>query len=157
MLFRSDQTKIWGKDTDYIKVIERLFTTEEITHFLVNSSLAISENLNKERDDSVKNTINEAKKYILEHFKEPELSVEMVCEHLHISPTYFSTIFKRETGQTYISYLTELRLNKAVELLTKTTDKTYIIAGKVGYAEPNYFSYVFKKRFGISPTKYQRR
>ena len=81
----------------------------------------------------------------------------MVCEHLHISQAYFSTLFKKETGQTYISYLTELRLNKAIELLNKTEDKTYIIANKVGYTEPNYFSYVFKKNFGIAPSRYQRR
>ena len=46
-------------------------------------------------------------------------------------------------------------MNRAVELLNKTDDKTYIIASKVGYQEQNYFSYVFKKRFGVSPTKYR--
>ena len=46
-------------------------------------------------------------------------------------------------------------MERAVELLQTTEDKTYVIAAKVGYTEPNYFSYVFKKRFGISPTKYR--
>ena len=54
--------------------------------------------------------------------------------------------FSREAGQL---------LDKAVELLNKTEDKTYVIAAKVGYQEQNYFSYVFKKRFGISPTKFR--
>ena len=81
--------------------------------------------------------------------------MEEVCRHLHMSPACFSTMFKKETGQTYIAYLTEVRLNRAVELLNKTDDKTYIIASKVGYQEQNYFSYVFKKRFGVSPTKYR--
>jgi uncharacterized membrane protein len=52
-------------------------------------------------------------------------------------------MFKKATGQTYIGYLTDVRLNKAVELLNKTDDKTYVIAAKVGYQEQNYFSYVF--------------
>ena len=52
-------------------------------------------------------------------------------------------------------YLTEVRLQKAEELLEKTDDKTYEIAQKVGYQEQNYFSYVFKKRYGVSPTKYR--
>ena len=64
-------------------------------------------------------------------------------------------MFRKVTGQTYIAYLTEVRLQKAVELLNETDDKTYVIAQKVGYQEQNYFSYVFKKRFGISPTKHR--
>ncbi len=51
----------------------------------------------------------------------------------------------------FVSYLTEVRLQHALSLLNTTDDKTYVIAGKVGYTEPNYFSYVFKKRFGVSP------
>ena len=86
----------------------------------------------------------------------PDLSVEMVCRQLHLSPAYFSTMFKKETGQTYVGYLTQLRLDKAVELLNTTDDKTYIIAQKVGYQEQNYFSYVFKKRFGVSPTRFRQ-
>ena len=68
---------------------------------------------------------------------------------------YKRQMFRKVTGQTYIAYLTEVRLQKAVELLNETDDKTYVIAQKVGYQEQNYFSYVFKKRFGISPTKYR--
>ena len=71
-----------------------------------------------------------------------------------MSPAYFSTLFKKEMSQTYVAYLTDLRLNKAVELLNTTDYKTYVIAEMVGYQEQNYFSYVFKKKFGIPPTKY---
>lgn len=55
----------------------------------------------------------------------------------------------------FISYLTKVRLEHAVELLDNTEDKSYIIAEKVGYTEANYFSYVFKKQYGVSPTKYR--
>ena len=154
--YELDTNQIWGKE-DYFKVMGRLLTIQSMQNFIINSALSIHENLHKERYDTMKQLIVEAKKYITEHFTNPDLSVEMVCEHLHISQAYFSTLFKKETGQTYISYLTELRLNKAIELLNKTEDKTYIIANKVGYTEPNYFSYVFKKNFGIAPSRYQRR
>ena len=99
--------------------------------------------------------IEEAKRYIQEHYPDPDLSVEMICRQLHMSPAYFSTMFKKETGQTYVAYLTEVRLNKAVELLNETNDKTYVIARKVGYQEQNYFSYVFKKKYGLSPSKFR--
>lgn len=79
----------------------------------------------------------------------------MLCDHLHVSPAYFSTLFKKETGMSFVAYLTQVRMDEAVKLLSTTEDKTYEISLKVGYTEPNYFSYVFKKQFGMSPTKYR--
>ena len=59
-------------------------------------------------------------------------------------------------GISYVNFLTNLRLQKAVELLKTTDEKTYIIAEMVGYADQNYFSYVFKKKYGVSPSKYRQ-
>ena len=81
--------------------------------------------------------------------------MEKLCEHLHLSPAYFSTLVKRETGMSFIAYVTVVRMEKAAELLRGTEDKTYRIAEQTGYLDPNYFSYVFKKHFGVSPTKFR--
>ncbi|MDR1537357.1 MAG: response regulator [Clostridiales bacterium] len=117
--------------------------------------LQVRESLNAERESVPKNLVEKAKLFIGEHYSEHELSVDRLCEHLHLSQSYFSTIFRQETGASYVQYLTELRMNKAQELLRQTNGKTYEIARLVGYEEPNYFSYVFKKWFGISPTRYR--
>ena len=96
-----------------------------------------------------------AKLYIEENYTDSRLSVEDLCNHLNVSATWFSVTFKREMGMSFISYLTQVRLEHAVELLDNTEDKSYMIAQKVGYTEANYFSYVFKKKYGVSPSKYR--
>ncbi len=146
---------ILGGELAYMEILGNLQKKEEFGQWLLRTGEKMNQVINQERDMTARQVIQEAKQYILDHYKDPDLSVEMICRHLHMSPAYFSTMFKKETGQAYIAYLTDLRLNKAVELLNKTDDKTYVIAAKVGYPEQNYFSYVFKKKFGVSPTKFR--
>ncbi|UJF16313.1 response regulator [Jeotgalibaca sp. MA1X17-3] len=116
----------------------------------------INKKIRTETKNSGKSVIEKAKSYMKEQFHNQELSVEKIASELYLSPAYFSSLFKKEQGQSVVSYLTEQRLNEAVQLLKTTDEKTYIIAERVGYAEANYFSYVFKKKFGISPNNYRR-
>lgn len=147
--------EILGGELEYLSVIDKLQKREEFGEWLLKTARKMNQAINQERNMTTRQVIQQAKQYIMDNYQNPDLSVEMICRHLHMSPAYFSTMFKKETGQAYIAYLTEIRLNKAVELLNKTDDKTYVIASKVGYQEQNYFSYVFKKKFGVSPTKFR--
>lgn len=147
--------QMFDTEDNYMDLIAGMQRREDFAGWLTRVACRMNETMNQERDNTMKKVILEAKQYIQDHYQDPDLSVEMMCRQLHMSPAYFSTLFKKETGQTYIAYLTEVRLDQAVELLNTTEDKTYVIAQKVGYQEQNYFSYVFKKRFGVSPTKYR--
>lgn len=147
--------EILGGELEYLSVTDMLPKHDDFGEWLLKTTQKINQAINNERDMTTRQVIQKAKQYIMDNYQNPDLSVEMICRHLHMSPAYFSTIFKKETGQAYIAYLTEIRLNKAVELLNKTDDKTYVIASKVGYQEQNYFSYVFKKKYGVSPTKFR--
>ena len=153
-----DMAQIFGGapgGNDPFAAIPQLLKRESFDQWLLPIAMKLNSAMDEGRDNATKQIIEKAKQYIMDNYQDSGLSVEQICRHLHMSPAYFSTMFKKVTGQTYVNYLTEIRLNKAVELLNMTDDKTYVIASKVGYQEQNYFSYVFKKKFGVSPTKFR--
>jgi len=78
-----------------------------------------------------------------------------VAEKVELSPPYFAKIFKEETGNTFVDYVTELRLEKAKELLLQNQLSFKEISFAVGYRDPNYFSRVFKKYFHMSPREFR--
>ena len=137
------------------ELITSLQDINDLKSWLLQACNKISDYIGSDREHTTQNVINSAKLLIEKRYSDPDLSVEVLCQQLHITPTYFSTIFKKETGQSYVSYLTQLRMDKAKEFIQFTDEKTYVIASKVGYEDPNYFSYVFKKQFGVSPSRYR--
>jgi two-component system response regulator YesN len=109
------------------------------------------------RLESGKLLVREAVDYVSSSFTKSDVTLEKVCRRLHISAAYFSTLFKRETKKTFHQYLTELRMDKAMTLLAGSDLKTADIAVQVGLNDPSYFSYSFKKHFGISPSQARKK
>ena len=97
-----------------------------------------------------------ALEYIRSHYAETELGLNDICSYLNISTSYFSTIFKEATGGTFLEFLSRIRMERAKELLEKTTLKNYEIAEMVGFSDPHYFGISFKKMTGKTPTEYAR-
>jgi two-component system response regulator YesN len=100
--------------------------------------------------------ISEALKLIHDNYME-NLTLEKVSATIHVSPAYFSRLFQKETGITFIDYLTKYRINKAQYLLLHTDMRTYEIAEKVGYKNSKYFLKVFKKWVGTTPGEFRSR
>ena len=99
--------------------------------------------------------ITEAKHYIQQHYQEA-LRLEDVSTPEGFNATYFSTLFKKETGQNFMDYLTELRISKAKELLCGEELSVQDVAEQVGYRDLKYFSRLFKKLTGVSPSDYKK-
>ena len=99
--------------------------------------------------------IRQAKQYIEHHYADAELSLNEVAAQANLSASHFSAVFSQETRQTFKEYLTEVRMNKAKELLRMTTLRSADIAYQVGYNDPHYFSSVFKRNTGLSPIEFR--
>jgi len=108
------------------------------------------------RNNSTRSFVKKAEEYVRHNYGDEDLSLDRICEILGVSNSYFSSVFKKETGNSFIRYLTDYRMERASQQLIGTNEKSYIIAKNVGYTDPNYFSYVFKRKFGVSPSKYRR-
>lgn len=102
-----------------------------------------------------RDVVSDAIRYIEEHYSDDELSLNTLSAHVNFSPNHLSAVFRQETGQTFIKYLTDLRMDKAKELLLKTSKKSNEIGLLVGYRDPHYFSYLFKKTQGMTTTQYR--
>lgn len=94
-------------------------------------------------------------RYIDENYADEELSLQSAASYVNFSPNHLSAIFSQHTGQTFIKYLTDIRMNKAKELLRCTGKKTSVISAEVGYKDPHYFSFLFKKTQGMTPTQFR--
>lgn len=100
-------------------------------------------------------TIHQVKEYIREHYSE-DLSLGKMAEIVYMNPYYFSSFFKKETGQNYKNYLVEVRMKEAVKLLMETDMKTYELARAVGYNDVRSFTEKFREYFGDSPSGYKK-
>lgn len=98
----------------------------------------------------------QGKKYVDQHYSDPELSMKKVSQKLLISPSYFSAVFKKEIGCSFTEKLTEIRMKKAKELVLSTDMKMFEIASQCGFTDQHYFSYSFKKYYDQSPSKMRK-
>lgn len=120
---------------------------------LLTKALLIRDEIGSRRYSSL---LEEAKNYIQQNYSKEFISLNSVAEYVNVSASHFSAIFSQETGQTFISYLTEIRMKKAKELLRCTAMKTLEIGFAVGYKDPHYFSYLFKKTQNCTPKEYRK-
>ena len=103
--------------------------------------------------DYSNHVVKATREYLENHYAD-DISLEDMAEQVNISPQYFSKLIKKTTGFNFIDWLSMLRVKKAKELLTNSNLNVKEVCFMVGYKDPNYFSRIFKKRIGITPSEY---
>lgn len=119
---------------------------------IINKGIEVRENNASGHNNDI---VDDIKKYIEENYADEDLSLNSMASHVNFSPNHLSMIFSQQTGNTLIKYLTDFRMNKAKELLKCTNKKSSEISIMVGYKDPHYFSYLFKKTQGVTPTQFR--
>ncbi|MCR5057238.1 MAG: response regulator [Clostridiales bacterium] len=133
-----------------------ILSGEEITHDYLSEIIHIALDLREDHSLSrYHDVMKDAIAYISEHYSDEELSLNTLAAQVNFSPNHLSSIFKQETGQPFIKYLTDYRMDMAKELLRRTSKKSNEIGIMVGYKDPHYFSYLFKKTQGVTPTQFR--
>ncbi|MGN0403839.1 MAG: response regulator [Bariatricus sp.] len=137
-----------------IQNMDSVYEIREYITYMLNQAIELRDSISKKRYADI---IKAAEKMISENYMSEEISLNSVADSVGMSPSYFSSIFSKESGKTFVEFLTETRMEKAKELLMCSTLKTSEIGYEVGYKDPHYFSYIFKKTQGCSPKEYRAR
>lgn len=138
----------------YIK-LSSLINQKQLYDYLSNLIEDACLEVNTYQERSIRTDMLSALEYINSHYQEPELSVEQVSEVIHISPSYFSRMFREISELSFPEYVNNLRLNYASELLKTKRLSVKEVAQKAGFSGTSYFSAQFKKKYGISPSSYR--
>lgn len=144
---------VFGKEVNFYDRMTKFETIDEINVFIENITMYLAEEI-REKSENIPARIKKAKEYMKAHFHE-NISLKLVSDHLQISETYLSTLFTKEIGESFISYLTRLRIDKAKELLKTTNMTINEISECVGYYNQEHFSRIFKKHESVSPNKFR--
>ena len=138
----------------YLDMVNGITSYEELGSWFSGKLVAASRHISMQQQEKADNVVERAKAYIRDNFSR-ELSLEEMAKEVGISPYYLSKLFKESEGINYIEYVTKLRMDYAKkELLTKEKSIKEICSD-AGYGDPNYFSRIFKKWTGVTPTEYK--
>ncbi len=142
------------------KIFQSFKTARHIRHLLAERKderaviLGVRE-MGEVSDEKVPSVISEAKLYMSQNYSNANLMLQDVAKAVNMSKSRFSTVFSQTTGQSFTEYLIYLRLSKAKELLKTSNLKSSQIATEIGYNDSHYFSYIFKKNVGMTPSDYR--
>lgn len=136
--------------------IFRLGTLPDAKDLLKDTAQKCMDAIGRDRSGRILSLVGDMKRYVRDHYADSGLTLTELAKKFFFNPSYLSRTFKKKAGVSFVEYLTEVRMEKAVELLKAGNAKAFEIAGAVGIPDPNYFSTCFKKHTGVSISEYRR-
>lgn len=137
-----------------MKTIQTLEEIKNYIRMLLKKIIGVRDTISGRRYSDI---IEIAKDQIRKTYMSDEISLNTIAAEVGMSPSYFSSIFSKEMGKTFVEYLTEIRMDRAKELLMCSSMRTSEIGCEVGYKDPHYFSYIFKKTQNCTPKEFRAR
>lgn len=147
---------VFGQQNNYTEKVGRISDARSMKLWVTNYFAWIMNYSATKLKVTETDVIVKAKRYITEHCDDAELSLAEVADYVGLNEKYFTNRFTKETGETFSSYVTALRIQKAKELLKTTSFKVYEISEMVGYRNVEHFNRVFKKLNGVTPAGYRK-
>ena len=148
------QTYHFMQRQGYMETVVGADDLGELRQWYINKIRMVTENIVGDKEKTSLSIVEQAKQYIEHHFAQ-DISLNTISRQMHVSPYYFSKLFKATTGQNFIEYLTQIRMETAKAKLSGSNQSVKEICLSIGYSEPNYFSRSFKKYAGFSPSEYR--
>jgi len=139
---------------DYLQSVLATENYEELKGWFLRKIAESARNVSTKADEKANRVIAKARAFIDRNFNR-DLTLEEVSREVHVSPYYFSKLFKEQTGDNFINYLTQRRVDTAKQLLADGRLNVKTICNEIGYNDPNYFSRLFKRFEGVTPTEYR--
>lgn len=158
-VLRASKSVISKYDSDmlhYIQMISDICHYQEmniIKEWFKDYCLSVIDKIQMQRKKKTDSIAKQSYDYLYDHYDDPAISLKSVSKEMLISPSYFSSLFKKENGLSFTEALVKIRMEKAKEHLLTTDHKIFEVAMSSGYTDQHYFSYCFKKYFGESPNK----
>ncbi|WP_080832640.1 response regulator [Cohnella massiliensis] len=143
------------KDVDPYANVYRLDTTRELEDWLAHFAERCIAELERSKTHKGASHVEKVKQYVEAHFSEKGLALSEAAANLFLSPNYLRQLFRQETGESFVEYVTRFRMERALRYLQDPTLKIQDVAEKVGFEEQRYFSSCFKKHFQMTPTEYR--
>ena len=153
--FSGTLEEVYTPDFNPLAKINTLETIDELKAWLIELSSHAVAFINQHKQKVGRNFVDQARVYIEQNFRDPELNLEQVANAVFISACYLSRLFKEVTTYPLTEFLNRTRIKEAEKLLMTTPAKIYEIANDVGFRDSHYFGIVFKKITGLSPSEYR--